>query len=109
CGCRATVLARAGASGPAAEEIPRRLFGEVQSVAPLVGRLRPRVYALLGAAGSGVYGRGSQLPELRDARGVFTRVHQRRLVAGLAGRPRERASVLCLRIPGAGGVQRGAD
>ena len=50
--------------------------GKVQPVALLVGRLRSRVHALFRPPRAATRRRNSQLPRLRDARGVFARVHQ---------------------------------
>lgn len=47
----------------------------------LVGQLRPLVHALFRPAGAATSRRCSELSGLRHAGCVFTRVHQRRLVA----------------------------
>ena len=62
-------------------ELPR----QVESVARLLGQLRPRDDALFGAHGAAASGRHSEPRRLGDARGLFARSLERRFLAGHAG------------------------
>jgi hypothetical protein len=89
---------RARPCGPGAARVPRPLPRQVQPVALLLGQLRSRLYALLGAARTAASRRHPGAAGRGDARVVLARVHQRRLVGGHARGARARARVLRLRL-----------
>ena len=75
------LLARLVQIDARAQALPRRLPRQGQPGALLLGRLRPGGDALLGADGAAAPGRHPARRRRGDARGVFSRGEQRRLLA----------------------------
>ena len=94
---------RCPADGPA--RLPRPVPRQVQPRPLLVGRLRPVLHALLGPTRAPAPWRYPEPPRLDHARGLLARVHQRGVVA--RRRRAERAGLLRLCLPRAGGIARG--
>ena len=88
------------------KRVPRPLHRQVQPGALLLGQLRPRGHALLGAPGAAPSRRRAELARLGHARGLLARGQQLRLLAGR--RADAAAGVLRLRLSRAGGLQRRA-
>ena len=106
--CRrgASLLARARPGRSHLQALPHRLSRQGEPGAFLLGQLRPRGDAVLGAAGAAASRRRARAAGRGHARGLFARGRERRFLARQRRLPARR--VLRLRLSGAGGLPRPA-